>query len=117
MDDKPRVPSEPAKVGDTNIAPNTTAAADKVSAGQRRVNLIWEVMQAFIAGSVVGGGLFIAGTLSYVAVNPAVTERQVAIASGAFLLISNLVSLVIGFYFGRTNHQRTGGVGPHDIGR
>lgn len=111
------VTAAPAKVGDKNIAPTTTAAEDAVHVGQRRVNLIWEVMQAVIAGSVVGVGLFVAGTLAYSAVHPEITERQVAIVSSAFLLISNLMSLVIGFYFGRTNHQRTGGVGTNESGR
>jgi len=35
----------------------------------------------------------------------------------AFLLLSNAFFLVIGFYFGRTNHQRIGGIGTHEEGR
>lgn len=107
----PKKAPEPAQVGDVNIAPTTTAAQDLVGAGQRRVNLIWETMQAMIAASVVGSALYVASRLALVVLLPTATEQQTATANTAFMLLSNLVSLVIGFYFGRTNHQRTGGVG------
>jgi hypothetical protein len=32
-------------------------------------------------------------------------------------IIAVAFGTVVGFYFGRTNHQRSGGVGPMDIGR
>jgi cytochrome bd-type quinol oxidase subunit 2 len=71
------------------------------TAGQRRVNIIWEMTQAFIAAVVTLATLLAAVTL--------VLKDQKAEA--AFLLLSNAFFLVIGFYFGRTNHARTGGVG------
>lgn len=71
------------------------------TAGQRRVNLIWELTQASIAIGVTGTTLWVASH------SPATQEG----------LLSNAFFLVIGFYFGRTNHQRTGGVGPSEIGR
>ena len=107
----------PAQVGDKNTAPTTTAAQDLTKLGQRRVNLIWESMQAIIAASVVGTTLYVAGKLALLVLVPLATEKQAAIASTAFMLIANLVSLIIGFYFGRTNHQRSSGVGDKDIGR
>jgi cobalamin synthase len=74
---------------------------DRVTHGQRRINLIWEVTQAIIAIAVTLTTLFVAADLT---VNGN-TE------SAAFLLLSNAFFLVIGFYFGRTNHQRVGGIG------
>lgn len=109
--------SEPAKVGDKNIAPTTTEAQDKVKAGQRFVNMIWETMQALIAASVVGSTLFVAGRIALLVMLPNATEKQTSSANTAFMLISNLASLIVGFYFGRTNHQKTGGVGASDEGR
>lgn len=91
-----------------NLPPRTTAQEDMRTLGQRRVNLLWEGMQALIAGTVVSTALYVAARLTLVALLPDVNERQMAMAITAFLLISNLVSLVIGFYFGRTNHARIG---------
>lgn len=96
-----------AKVGDKNIAPTTTAAQDAVPAGQRRINLIWELTQAFVAVSV--------STATLAAAVWEITHGRPA--DGSFLLLSNAFFLVIGFYFGRTNHQRIGGIGARDIGR
>jgi hypothetical protein len=75
------------------------------AAGQRRVNVIWELTQSFIASLVVLGALSVCSLLiirgNYV--------------EAALQLISNAFFLVIGFYFGRTNHERTGGIGGSDI--
>ena len=73
--------------------------------GQRRINIIWEVTQALIALGVSLQTLRVSGTL-------ASNEKP---DTAAFLLLSNAFFLVVGFYFGRTNHQRTGGVGRTDI--
>jgi len=70
------------------------------TAGQRRVNILWEVTQSFIAVAVSLSTLYVSGNL---ALND---QTQTA----AFLLLSNAFFLVVGFYFGRTNHQRVGGV-------
>jgi hypothetical protein len=67
---------------------------DRGSHGQRRVNLIWEVTQAGIA-------LLVTIAQVYVATKP--EQFETATLSNAFFL-------VVGFYFGRTNHQKTGGV-------
>lgn len=67
---------------------------------QRRINTIWEATQAFIAILVTASTLFAATKLT---LN---NSGEMA----AFLLLSNSFFLVIGFYFGRTNHQRIGGV-------
>lgn len=80
--------------------------ATRVSAGQRRVNIIWERTQAVIALSVVGVALLLA---AYIIATPFDIDRIAA--SPAFTYLVGASNLVIGFYFGRTNHQRIGGVG------
>jgi hypothetical protein len=75
--------------------PTTTHEEDLHTAGARKINLIWEFTQAFIAFAVT------IATLYSAVVSP---EMLPAILGNAFFL-------VIGFYFGRTNHARTGGTG------
>jgi len=84
------------------------SAAVLRTAGQRRINIIWELTQAIIALAVSLATLYVAGALAL---------REMG-QTAAFLLLSNAFFLVIGFYFGRTNHQRTGGVqvGDSDFG-
>lgn len=89
-----------------NLPPETTAAQDAVPAGQRRINLIWEVTQAFVAISVTASTLYVTATL-------AIKEKNDA----PFILLSNVFFLVLGVYFQRTNHSRVGGVKPGDSGR
>lgn len=80
------------------------------TAGQRNVNLMWETTQARVAIAIVYVVLGVAATVTIVGMLPWATEKQLALAITAFLLLSNLSTLVIGFYYGRTNHQRIGGV-------
>jgi cobalamin synthase len=93
--------SAAVRVAATVAAPTTTSEQDRKTAGQRRVNIIWEVTQALIAIWVTGATLFVSSKLAL----------KGSGETAAFLLLSNAFFLVIGFYFGRTNHQRTGGVG------
>lgn len=74
------------------------AAAELRTASQRQVNLIWEYTQATIAIFVVLACIVSAFYLD---------------ASKAEIL-RNAFFLIVGFYFGRTNHQNTGGTGPHE---
>lgn len=73
--------------------PTTTTEQNLRTAGQRRVNLIWEYTQAFIAIIVIGNFVFQSG-------------REKAIDPFS----AGIVGVVIGFYFGRTNHARIGDV-------
>lgn len=100
-----------AQVGDVNVAPTTTAAQDTTATRQSRVNLVWETVQAVIALSVVGVTLLVSARISSMLSLVGATESQAASGSLAYMLLSNLASLIIGFYFGRTNHTRTGGTG------
>lgn len=83
------------------LSPITTEEQDRKTAGQRQINRVWEYTQSFVAVAV---------TLSTLYVSSALAIRDQG-ETAAFLLLSNAFFLVIGFYFGRTNHQRTGGVG------
>lgn len=64
-----------------------------VSAGQRRVNMTWEATQALIAVSI---------TAAFILVSVRGLESPD---------LKNAFFLIVGFYFGRTNHQRIGGIG------
>jgi hypothetical protein len=75
-----------------------------VTAGQRRINMMWEITQSLIAMSVTLAALYVAMSLAL----------KGDTNSAAFILLSNSFFLVIGFYFGRTNHQRVGGVRSSD---
>ena len=97
----------PAKVGDKNIAPTTTAAQDLITHGQRKINLIWEITQSLIALSVTLCVLYVAAQLVIAGEDK----------DAAFLLLSNAFFLVVSVYIQRTNHQRVGGVKEGDIGR
>ena len=73
--------------------------------GQRRINAIWEITQASIALGV---------TLTTLYVSAAMIKGDTA--KEAFIFLTNVFFVVIGFYFGRTNHQRTGGIGGDRAG-
>jgi Na+/phosphate symporter len=92
------------QAGESVAAPTTTIEENRHTLGQRRVNLIWETTQALIAVAVTLATLYVASVLALKDLG----------ATAAFLLLSNAFFLVIGFYFGRTNHQRIGGV---ELGR
>jgi len=63
------------------------------TAGQRRVNIIWEVTQASIA-------FMVTFAMIYCAVYKIMSQE-----------LTNAFFLIVGFYFSRTNHQAIGGVG------
>lgn len=80
------------RTGDQPLPATTTGEENLHSASQRRVNIIWEVTQAFVATSLTVAYLYCA-----------VSKIESATLNNAFFL-------VVGFYFGRTNHTRSGGV-------
>lgn len=90
----PPLPVPVAKSENLTLPPNTTAADDLVTKGQRHINRVWEYSQSAIA-------LMITLAVIYCAVNE-ITSQE----------LSNGFFLIIGFYFSRQNHQNTGGVGP-----
>jgi hypothetical protein len=76
-----------------SVAPTTTIQEDLTTAGQRRVNIIWEGTQAAIAILVTIAFLYCE-----------VTKVDSTAVKMGFML-------VIGFYFSRTNHSAIGGIG------
>jgi hypothetical protein len=91
------------------------------TAGQRHVNLLWETTQMRIALTVIvvmmAANVFVIGVVGVVLgvywndLAPAALAVLVTVLAGSLGSLSSHSSLVIGFYFGRTNHQRVGGVG------
>lgn len=83
------------------LPPNTTEQEDMVTAGQRKINLIWEYTQCFIAvfATIV---VFILGTI--LSVQGRIEDFP------PFMALS--YGLIVGFYFQRTNHSKIGGTGP-----
>ncbi len=79
-----------------NLPAGTTIEQDRHSAGQRQINRIWEMTQAVIAVAITSAFIY---------------ASLLKIESHA---LDNTFFMVVGFYFGRTNHQRVGGV---DLGR
>ena len=88
----------------------TTDEQDRVSASQRVVNLIWETTQMRIALSVIWGALAVACALATFGKWLGNPDLQLA----AVVFLFGVANLVTGFYFGRTNHQKTGGLGPQN---
>lgn len=78
---------------------------------QRRISGIWERTQQVIALSVVIPTVMTACFLAISTMLNAPTAPGDLRALGltAFTLLATLTGSVIGFYFGRTNHQRVGG--------
>ncbi len=85
------------------LPPTTTHQEDVTTAGQRKVNLIWEYTQAIIAVSVVFANLACA-VFSVISVR---ATMKIEIPG----MLTNALFLVVGFYFSRTNHAAIGGVG------
>ncbi len=94
--------TEPAhqqsQAADPSRPATTTFQEDLTTAGQRRVNLIWERTQAVIALCVVFATM---GASLYGMVKDLQIPTLMAVAFGT----------VVGFYFSRTNHAAIGGVG------
>jgi hypothetical protein len=87
-----------AQDADPSLPARTTFQEDLTTAGQRKVNLIWEYTQAAIAILVV------LATLICGAIGMTYDLQVPTIISVAF-------GMVTGFYFSRTNHAAIGGVG------
>lgn len=88
----------------------TTQQEDITTAGQRKVNLIWEYSQATIALLVVMFAMILNGAVVIILI---VKDKDLTAAQTIGLQFVNLIcGMVISFYFSRTNHAAIGGVGP-----
>jgi len=92
-------------MADQSLHPTTTAQEDLTTAGQRRINLIWEYTQAFIAIVVILANMVTGVLFAF----------RGMLDTAYPLVLSSSLFLVIGFYFSRTNHQAIGGVGKKPV--
>lgn len=76
------------------LSPTTTVQQDITTAGQRRINLIWETTQAVVA-------VMITGAVVYNAISGIEITKD----------LSNAFFLIVSMYFVRTNHHLIGGTG------
>jgi len=83
------------------LPPRTTAQQDLTSEGQRKVNLIWERTQAFVAILIVCANIL-------VWIMAAFRNTVANVPAG----LSDALFVIVGFYYGRTNHAAIGGIGP-----
>jgi len=82
--------------------PTTTAQEDLVTAGQRKINLIWEYTQSTVTLLVVMANLAVAVT-NGINGNKGMNDHPVILSTSLFL--------ILGFYYSRTNHAQIGGLG------
>lgn len=94
------------------LSPTTTVEEDRKTEGQRQINMIWETTQMKIAISVIWSALGVSGLLAVMGKWLGTPDMQLA----AIVFLFGVANLVTGFYFGRTNHQRSGGVGGDAAG-
>jgi len=85
----------------TNAPSTTTAEQDINTESQRHINRVWEYTQAAIAITVVVANIIVQVATVFMGLKSPVPES-----------LSNVLFLVVGFYFSRTNHTAIGGVGP-----
>lgn len=76
------------------LPPKTTEQEDMVTAGQRKINLLWETTQSVIAIGVTGATIYCS-----------VHNIDSPVLNNAFFL-------VVSMYLVRTNHKLIGGIGP-----
>jgi len=86
------------------VAPTTTHQEDLTTAGQRYINLIWEITQAIIAVIVTLANVI-------VGVYDGISDVVGKVATPFPVILSSSFFLIVGFYFSRTNHAAIGGVG------
>jgi hypothetical protein len=87
----PRPPDSSGSHG--SLRADTTAEQDRKTAGQRNVNIIWELTQAFIAIGITAA------------------EIYVSITGKPSPSIDNAFTLIVAIYFVRMNHTKQGGIG------
>lgn len=91
------------------LTPTTTTEEDHHRVDQHLINAAWKSTQRLIALSVTWVSLGMAAWLSILGA----TE---SVQTAALVFVFGVANLVIGFYFGRTNHQRIGGIGGDSSG-
>lgn len=96
------------------LPPTTTAQQDLTTAGQRRINLIWEYTQACVAALVVLTNMIVAAVIALRDTPPVLLANGLmvpGVRSEVPTILSSSLFLIVGFYFSRTNHVAIGGIG------
>lgn len=100
MADQPATTALPLPSPEPSLPPKTTQQEDITTAGQRKINLIWERTQATIALVVVVANMAVG------------VAYGLGYGMGEFpYILSSSLFLIVGFYFSRTNHAAIGGIG------
>lgn len=90
----------------------TTEQEDIARHGQRVINLLWEKTQSKIALLCIGGTMLInvivVGAMLFTKFE--ISSVKIAVISASLASMGLTVGIIIGFYFGRTNHTLTGGI-------
>ena len=101
--------SIPPVYPEPDVTPATTTHEENLTtAGQRRINLVWEYTQAAIA-LMVAFATMVCGIYSMI--RPVAAISTVAVPVQVPTIISVAFGTVVGFYFSRTNHAAIGGIG------
>lgn len=100
---------EPGALED-KLPSTTTPEQDRTTQGQRDTSMMWERNQGWVTQMVIGTSTLVAGIVAIF--GRVVGADTLQLAAAMFLF--GAANLVIGFYFGRTNHTKVGGVGPKE---
>jgi hypothetical protein len=95
---------------DPSIPATTTFQQDLTTAGQRHINVMWERTQQLVA-------IMVSSVVTIVCSAVILMGKDDSLRLPAFMFLTNVSLLVINTYFQRTNHTKTGGVGPHETTR
>lgn len=95
------------------LTPSTTEEEERVSLGQRNINLIWETTQSQIAKGTVYVDLItnVAVILLLILFRSNISKETIIIIMACLASMSRLSGIIVGFYFSRTNHSAIGGTG------
>lgn len=111
----------------TDLEAAVSAQGEETRKGQRAINEMWEATQARIAIRAVMTTLYVSSFVVVATVLLAIiilirgqgeiAQQLMALAISAFLALTSTMNMILGFYFSRTNHTRTGGVAADQVGR
>ena len=92
---------------DPSLPAKTTFQQDLIAMGQRHINVMWERTQQIIA-------ILVSVSVTIVCSVVILRTGDDPLRTPAFMFLTNVGLLVLGIYFQRTNHTKTGGIGPNE---
>lgn len=101
------VPAPQPGMPEDKLPSTTTPEQDRTTQGQRDTSMMWERNQGWITKVVISGSVIVAGMLSIF--GHLLGAAPLQLPAAMFLFQSS--GVVMGFYFGRTNHTKVGGTG------